>query len=234
MRAFVYEYITGGGTFSSASGLTPSGSLLGEGAGMRRALVEDFLRIAGCEVETLQDVRVPFDAIPGVNLHPVASPDEERRAFEACCQRVDVALIVAPEIDGALLQRGEWLADCASTNTRLIQLICRPELVAIASNKQQTATVLSAAGIPVPSGGLLENAEQLLAWQKEMVAKSGSGQSYVLKPLDGAGSWHMKRWKAGDLLASAELRFPLRYERFCEGLAASISLITSDISGNEP
>lgn len=201
---------------------------------MRRALLEDFLRIAGCEVETLQDVRVPFDAVPGVKLHHVASPVEERRAFEACCQRADVALIVAPEIDGALMQRANWLAECTGENTRLIHLVCRPEMIAIASNKHQTAVSLSKAGIPVPSGGLLENAGQLLAWQKEMAAESGSGPSYVLKPLDGAGSWHLKRWKAGDVLASAELRFPLRYERFCEGLAASISLITSDISGNEP
>lgn len=234
MRAFVYEYITGGGTFSSVSGLTPCGSLLGEGAGMRRALVEDFLRIAGCEVETLQDVRVPFDAVPGVNLHPVASPEEERRAFEACCQRADVALVVAPEIDGALLQRANWLAEYSGKNTRLIHLVCRPEMIAIASNKHQTAVSLSKAEIPVPNGGLLENAERFLTWQKEAEAESGFGREYVLKPLDGAGSWHLKRWKVGEKLDPAELRFPLRYERFCEGTAASISLITSEIVGIEP
>jgi len=234
MRAFVYEYITGGGTFSSASGLTPCGSLLGEGAGMRRALLEDFLRIAGCEVETLQDVRVPYDAIPGLNVHLVAGPEEERQAFATCCLRADVALIVAPEIDGALLQRANWLAESTGKNARLIHLVCRPELIAVASNKHQTAISLSKVGIPVPEGGLLENAEGLFAWQEEVEAEAGSSMGFVLKPVDGAGSWHLRRWKIGEQLDPAVLRFPLRFERFCEGTPASISLITSEIVGIEP
>lgn len=201
---------------------------------MRRALIEDFLKISRCEVETLQDVRVPFDAVSGVAAHPVESFEEEQKAFEECCQRADVALVVAPEIDGALLQRATWLAENTAKNARLKQLVCQPEMIALASSKHQTAIALSIAGVPTPHGGLLQNAEELLAWQMGVNANSGQSKSYVLKPDDGAGSWHLHRWKAGKKLDPADLRFPLRYENFCEGIAASISLITSEFAECEP
>ncbi|MCH2401401.1 MAG: hypothetical protein MK364_19960, partial [Pirellulales bacterium] len=53
----VYEYLTGGGLYSTGPGTLPVSSLLDEGAAMVRALTADFAQIEGCQVHALCDVR---------------------------------------------------------------------------------------------------------------------------------------------------------------------------------
>ncbi len=58
-HVFLYEYVTGGGTFSAQSPDVPAGSLLQEGTAMIHSLAEDFLRVPGVQVSLLHDTRLP-------------------------------------------------------------------------------------------------------------------------------------------------------------------------------
>ncbi len=77
MRAFVYEYITGGGTFSSQKGLSPEGSLLTEGEAMLRAIASDFLNLPGWQVESLIDARLSARQIEGVTFEAVSTAAQD-------------------------------------------------------------------------------------------------------------------------------------------------------------
>ena len=105
MRVFLYEFASGGGLWSWEAAHPATQTLLREGASMVRSLAEDLLRIPGIEVIALSDSRLTTAAVPGCRLISVSSAAEEQAAFNDCVGAADWTLLIAPEINGVLLDR---------------------------------------------------------------------------------------------------------------------------------
>jgi predicted ATP-grasp superfamily ATP-dependent carboligase len=220
MRFFVYEFVTGGGTWDTTGSIDPAGSLLDEGAAMAKSIVADLLA-GGIQVTAMLDVRLQEKIQPACPVESVANSREERRIFDRLVRDADATLLIAPEIGGALLERCRRIE---SLGGRLASPDSR--FVAIAADKQATAECLSSVRVRVPEGVRLS------------ARLDGIGSALfpaVLKPCDGAGSWEVCRVDDLDQL-HRRLDLPpvqrellhgnLRLERFVPGLAASVAVLS--------
>ncbi len=210
---FVYEFLTGGGCWS-LGGEPPSGSLLAEGQAMRDALASDFAAIADVEhVHLLHDVRLLQPMLPKQQLHEVRSAAEELRLLAELSARADATVLIAPEFSDLLLARVR-LAEQAGA--RLISP--GSELVKLVANKQQTAAHLAKHGIPVPWG---------MSFARELPVIEANFFPAVLKPNDGAGSWHVQLIDHAAQLSALDLTLAdaWRLERFHIGIAVSVSFL---------
>jgi predicted ATP-grasp superfamily ATP-dependent carboligase len=214
MRVFVFEFVSGGGMLA---GLTPQGSLLREGAAMLRAVVADFARIPGCAVFTTWDARL--DRPPEcAQVRRVRSCDEEQIAFLELAAKADAVLVIAPELEGLLLDRVRQVEEVGG---RLLSPDSR--FVKVAGDKNESARRLEIAGVPVPRGVALRLGAPL---------PRDFPYPAVLKPSDGAGSQDIALIEQpGETTPIRHIRrydesaFPWRLEQFCPGMAASIALL---------
>lgn len=209
MHLFLYEWVTGGGLVEEPGPLPPS--LLTEGAAMLTALAADFLAIEGSRVSVLQDIRADALVLPGCEAVEVHSRVHQREEFAELAAKADHTLVIAPEIDNVLLQTNAMAREAGG---RL--LAASDQFVALASDKQLAAERLAQAGVPVPEAILLEADHESLPADFSYPA--------VLKPVHGAGSQHTM------LVANAHDEpppycWPRRLERFCPGIAASVSFL---------
>src|SRR4051812_13845920 len=101
MHYRVYEYITGGGTWSNDD-IFPQGSLLREGHAMVSALVQDLRRLPNSDVIVLRDSRLGSLAIPAHRIYSVDSEEAELLALLEIGSRVDAVILIAPETQGIL------------------------------------------------------------------------------------------------------------------------------------
>jgi len=214
MRIFLYEWVTGGGLVEETGALPQS--LLTEGAAMLSALAADFMAIDGARVSVLRDIRLdalslPGATLPGCEVIEVYSKSHHREELERLAAEADHTLVIAPEIDDILVQTNRWVR---SAGGRL--LASSHEFVSLTSDKHQTAQTLNLAGIATPEAQLLEADQEKLPADFEYPG--------VLKPVHGAGSQHT-------LLVASErdtpppYPWPRRLERFCPGLACSVSFL---------
>lgn len=213
-RLFIYEWVTGGGLIASGGALPES--LLREGLAMARAVAADAAS-AGHRASLMRDLRVPELSASGGEIIEVAGRSEHDEAFDRLAFESDAVLLIAPETDGALF-------DVVRRAERLNAKLLSPAeaFVAIASDKQRTASTLSAAGVATPHAVLIE---------PEAPLPSDFPYPAVLKPLDGAGS------QDTHLLAGAHehppsYAWPRRLERYAPGLAASVAVL--GVAGGEP
>lgn len=209
MHVFLYEWITGGGLVEEKGALPLS--LLAEGSAMMAALAADFAAFAGCRVSVLRDVRLEPLPVAGCEVLEVHSTADWAAEFDRLAAAADRTLIVAPEFDGILrttLRRVRG-ADGRSLNAG-------DPLVAVASDKHQTAERLRAAGVPAPRGRLLDADEEKLPADFAYPA--------VLKPLDGAGSQHMLL-VGGPGDEPPPYPWQRRLEQFWPGRAASVAVL---------
>jgi predicted ATP-grasp superfamily ATP-dependent carboligase len=88
--------------------LPPSESLLREGSAMVRAVAEDLLRIDGCRLTTLRDVRLDDDLAAGGDQILIGSAEQERDELVRQAAEADWTIIIAPEFMGLLEQRCRW------------------------------------------------------------------------------------------------------------------------------
>ena len=238
MRVFVYEAITAGAALAPgadlaagegllAEGLLAEG-LLAEGLAMVRAVTEDFAALEGVEVWGLRDSRLADCSLPRREI-VVASTAEERRDFVRLAGKCEWTLIIAPELDGMLAERVNWLRE---TKTRL--LTPAGDFLAIASSKNRTAERLRACGVPT-SATLTEPYHFPV----------------VLKRDDGAGSFEMRLIHSQEEWESVSSSIPLpsaafppglrgrgaaekyRLEQFCPGLPVSVAILCGP-AGNVP
>ena len=164
MKVFVYEFASGGGFAGHplVEGLAREGDL------MLRALLDDLSRLAGIQILTSRDGRLP--PLPTIETIDPA-PGEDRVAFYARgVAACDAAWPTAPETDGIL----ERLAHETLRQGRTL-LGCRPEAVRVAASKRATAIALRDAGVPVVPTSALGD---------ELPSLPGP---WVVKPDDGAG-----------------------------------------------
>jgi predicted ATP-grasp superfamily ATP-dependent carboligase len=236
VRILVYEFVTGGGWLAQSPDEPLPESLAREGAAMAAALAADLAAVPGIEAVLLRDARLerwhPASAAEGpIEVRAVtdaASADDVLFRTAADC---DWAIVIAPEIDGALAQTCE----------RLRELGCHllapsAEFITLTSDKQQTAERLCAAGVPAPRGCLLSEDDHAL---------HAAGLPAVIKPRDGAGSQEVRLIRTWDELLSvrdsiarsAQSTAPLdkpavapeldhfRIEELCRGTAASVLVL---------
>jgi predicted ATP-grasp superfamily ATP-dependent carboligase len=128
MRVFVYEYLTALGIGRDPA--DPLHPLYREGRAMRDALAEDFERIPGVEVRTLDGVGV----------------SNERERYREAVQSCDRTLLIAPEFDRVLAERCRW-ADI--DGGRLLGTPAGP--VGFVTDKFRTAEHWRSCGIPTPA-----------------------------------------------------------------------------------
>lgn len=228
MRVFVYEAITSGAALAPGADLAASEGLLAEGLAMVRAVTEDFAALEGVEVWGLRDSRLADFSLPRREIM-VASSAEERRDFVRLAGKCEWTLIIAPELDGMLAERVNWLRE---TNTRL--LTPAGEFLAIASSKNGTAEHLRACGVPTPA-----------------TPTEPYHFPLVLKRDDGAGSLAMRLMHNQEEWETVSSSIPLpsaafpqrrrdrgaeeeyRLEQFCPGLPVSVALLCGP-AGNVP
>ncbi|MFV1966274.1 MAG: ATP-grasp domain-containing protein [Pirellulaceae bacterium] len=211
MHVFLYEFFSGGGVWSLEQPVGPVASLLREGAAMTAALAEDLLRVPGVRVIILRDTRLSKWSPPGCQVRNIADAVAELRQFTRLAAQSDWTIVIAPELEGALLTR---CRQAEAAGGRLLGP--GSETVALASDKQRTAAFLAKAGIPTPPR---------LPWPAEEPSPGGLAFPAVLKPRMGAGSLGVRLIQnAGELPSSLDGN-AWRLERWCSGRAASVSWI---------
>jgi tyramine---L-glutamate ligase len=208
MQVFVYEWATGGGLVEEHGALPAS--LVREGAAMIGALASDLVKIPGCQVTALRDPRMLQLVLPRCRVVDVVDKASHGDEFERLASEADATILIAPEFDGILLAAAKRVT---AADGRLASP--SPEFVRIASSKQRTCEILAAAGVPVPSGMMIEP-DDTLPVDFEYPA--------VLKPIDGAGSQDTYV-VSGPHDSPPAYAWPRRLERFVPGLAASVSLV---------
>ncbi len=208
MQIFVYEWATGGGLVEEHGALPAS--LVREGAAMIGALASDLAKISGCQVSALRDPRMLQLALPRCRVVDVVDKASHWDEFERLATEANATILIAPEFDGILLAAAKRVTAAGG------QLASpSPEFVCIASNKQRTCDLLTAAGVPVPPGIVIEP-DDTLPVEFEYPA--------VLKPIDGAGSQD-SFVVSGPHDSPPAYVWPRRLERFVPGLAASVALL---------
>ncbi len=209
MHFFLYEWITGGGLVEQTGALPAS--LLAEGTAMLNALTADLLAIEGCRVSVLRDIRLSGLELAGCDIVDVHSASHHQEEITRLAAAADHTMMVAPEFDSVLL---DSLALARQAGANL--LAPSETFVALTSDKHRTACACAAAGIPTPEAVVLPADTEKLPANFNYPA--------VLKPVVGAGSQHML------LVDSAQdepppYPWPRRLERYCAGIAASVSYL---------
>jgi predicted ATP-grasp superfamily ATP-dependent carboligase len=165
---FVYEHCCAIGLGREPS--DPAHSLYREGRAMRDAAADDFRRVPGVEVVTLD----------GDNAK------RERDRFRERAAGCDWCLVIAPELGHELTRKAEW---ATKSGARLLG----PSVAAIeeTSCKIGLARHWEVAGVPTP------RAETFLDWFRE---PSPFPLPVVCKPVSGAGSTATARFNRMDEL----------------------------------
>jgi predicted ATP-grasp superfamily ATP-dependent carboligase len=208
MHFFLYEWSSGGGLVNEPGALPTS--LVREGVMMAGALAADLIRIPGSRVTALRDPRVVQLALDGCDVIDVQSFADHFGEFERLAAAADATFLIAPEFDGILLKAARRVVECGG---RLRSP--SPEFIRLTADKHKTCERLAAAGVPVPTGIVLEPEQKL---------PDDFSYPAVLKPVDGAGSQDTL------LVASSyddppPYAWPRRLERYIPGLAASVAFL---------
>lgn len=186
MRILIYEYITGGGLLSEDADCLQA--LLPEGEAMLAALSEAFAAVRGTYVHVLRDARLPEATTRVADVHLVHRAPDELPTLRKLTTDADWTVLIAPEIDGVLLQR-----------TRLVEqsggrlLSPSAQVVDLCADKLRTAVHLRKARVAVPPsirvkavGGL---ADLPTTFRYPAVLKRIDGAGSVgLRPVENAGS----------------------------------------------
>lgn len=209
---FVYEFVTGGGCFGIDA--QPTGSLLAEGAAMLQAVVADFAEVADL-VYIMWDERLPRELVnlpTNVILQLIANRTNENTAFVRIAKQCEKTLLIAPETDHQLRWRAVIL-----NHFRRPLVSPTGKFIEVAADKNQTAELLTTAGVRVPRGRKYEFADP---WPPQDIHCP-----FVLKPADGCGSDHVRLITSpNDPRPQSSIR-TWRIEEFCPGLPASIAVL---------
>jgi predicted ATP-grasp superfamily ATP-dependent carboligase len=175
-NVFVYEALCGGSGIGLDE-LLPC-SLIGQGAAMLQALIDDFCQLPGCQVWSILDGRpgaeLDLDTDRLARCLRVATTAEHDAAFMELVEQADAVLVLAPET-GQLLLRLTRQVESATT------LLLGPgsDWVAIAGDKLKLNHHLAAHGVPVP---------RCQALRPGVEVNGSRDLPFVIKPRWGAGA----------------------------------------------
>jgi len=193
----------------------PAGTIAAEGRAMLRALVCDAARDPTLDVRVLlaEGRHARPDAVLGAAAgRPRVCRVPAGAEIDVLCAesaRADWTLIVAPETDGLLEDR---VRAARAAGGRVAA--CGPRFLALAGDKQATATALAAAGVPVPAGRPLAAHE---------LVPEGFHLPAVRKRRDGCGGDDLVVLR--DRAAAPPAPRPQRLEAFVAGLTVGVSCL---------
>src|SRR5690606_27979845 len=142
----LHEFVTGGGWYAYSTEPPPR-SLANEGGAMLSALATDFGAMPDVQVDVQGDVRFDWGELPGCDVHPIASADENRQCFTALASKADWTVVIAPEFHGLLAQQ------CRAVEHAGGRLLGPgSQVVDLAADKHAMAEHLLAQGLPAPRG----------------------------------------------------------------------------------
>jgi hypothetical protein len=192
MVVFVYEYAC------ALAGAIPLPECVRvEGRAMRAALVEDFTKLPGVRVLTLD----------------TQTPQAERGEFRALAAKADWTVVIAPEFERILLQRSCWVLEAGG---RLLGP--SPEIIALTGDKWAIYEWMRFHGIRTPQTW---RAEELPPSPEEPACPQAAAK-WVLKPRDGAGSIDIQLLHENP---EAPIRPGFLLQRFIPGIAASVAYL---------
>lgn len=134
---FVYEFACAGG----GGGPVPT-SIRVEGRAMLAAILDDLRQLPDVTTVTILD-RLAEPDFPGQPFHAPVSA--EAAVFRELASACDATLVIAPESDGILLARCQWVEEAGG---RLLGPT--PEAVRLTTDKLELGQFLTARGIPTP------------------------------------------------------------------------------------
>jgi predicted ATP-grasp superfamily ATP-dependent carboligase len=211
---FVGEYVCGGGFARKPLERIPE-SLRREGQAMLTSLIEDFALIAN-SVHVAWDDRFVIPQISNVVTHRIVNTSPLWPQWIAAASGCDRAIIVAPETDGVLAQ------SVAMLHASGIDVMNGyGDFLRCASDKYETARILSVAGVPHPP-----------TWTCETVPDSdpSGNRRWVVKPRDGCGMSHLTVFDSFDAAIEAAWGTTNLIQPWVEGRPISIAVI---VGGNE-
>ena len=205
---FVYEFLSAGAGLREIDAPLPE-SLEQEGLAMLRALVDDFAA-AGARVSTICRENLDGAYATQIDVHRPIFHDDELALFGHLAARADWTVVIAPELDGALIER------CRLVNRSWGKLLAASEAdVSMCTDKHLTCAHLQSHAVPAPHGVTLHQGQSL---PKDFPYPA------VLKRRDGAGSLDMRFVETADNL-DRPVEFDTRVESLCNGLPVSVALL---------
>jgi len=165
MRLFVCESLCGGW-----GGELIDSSLRAEGAAMLAAIATDFCRVEGCRVVTLWDERLGRCPIEGADVILVRQADEAKRLFRQYAAECDATFDIAPELDGALLERRRMVEEVGG-----VYLGASAAAIELCADKLRLADHFTANGIPTIRTRLLSDEDNTTMQSLPLVIKRRDG-----------------------------------------------------------
>ena len=224
MKILLYEHVSGGGYIGEE--LPEWGAI--EGYAMLKALTEDF-KALGFQILTLLDSRLKGQTLKADRVELVGSRSNWEASFRRLLKEADAALIVAPEVDGALAKLvGEAWQLCPLT------LNCPPSFFENFPSKIEVYEALRRKGVNVPETLVLEVDEA----RRDIDHLSDKlGFPMVIKPPNGAGCLGVNLIENKEQLKQALEHWvkigaedsKLIFQEFIGGVHASLSLIASNL-----
>jgi predicted ATP-grasp superfamily ATP-dependent carboligase len=211
-RILLYEYTSSGGLLGDIQ-TEWSASLAAEGWAMLAGLACDLAEIRVMRVQVLIDHRRLPAEIPGCDLQPVCSQQEELELLCESSAAADWTIVIAPEFDGILANR------CRAVEQSGGRLLGPSStLVELLSDKQRTADYLTTHGVRTASG---------ILWRPGDPPSAPLPCPVVIKPNDGAGShdtYLCRDPRTVERILSGYRR-PARIETWVTGSPASVSFL---------
>ena len=209
MNVFISEHVTGG----SWGDRPLNGSLAREGAAMIRALVEDCVAIDGCRVTTTWDQRLGEFPVAGGSVDLVGDPGEAAAKFSRRAAEADATLVIAPELDGALAEQWQAVADAGGrwlgSDLAAIQLAGDKLAVAHRLEQLDVPTIPTRVLEPLDRTGwnwprVIKRRDGAGAVGTRLVHGAGERRAFV-DGLDDPGDWVEQPLVAGESLSVAVL-----------------------------
>lgn len=216
MRILIYEFVAGGGAY--AWGMGPEGPLLDEGRAMIEAVARDWAALPDVEVDLAWDGRLEHDPTLDVRFRLVQSEKQERELLESAAD-YDAAIVLAPELAGALVERTAWVESVGG------KLFCPGlHVVAIGSDKRATETTLR----QEMNGD--ERVQPICSYEWDAFCRQDPATRHdcVVKPFDGVGCERI--FRVGTVgqaceIVDEELRSQYLVQPFLVGKAASVAVL---------
>src|SRR5262245_23718231 len=216
MRVLVHEFASGGG-FAGRD--VPPG-LVREGAAIRDALIADLVALNCHSIVTTADARFPLAHGDGAEVHTI--DPRSPRLLANLIASADAVWLVAPETKRCL----ERMASLVEQQGKPL---LGPGALAIrrASDKAGLQRRLARCGVPCPETRVFRRGADAPAEARAL------GYPVVLKPARGAGCTGVclarsarELREAVDVACSVGERGPLLVQRFVQGTAASVSVLS--------
>jgi predicted ATP-grasp superfamily ATP-dependent carboligase len=155
----------------------PEGPLLDEGRAMIEAVARDWAALPDVEVDLAWDRRLAPDPTLDVRFRYVESAEQERQLLESAAD-YDAAIVLAPELACALIERTAWVEEAGG------RLLCPGSAaVVIGSDKRATEAALCLEGDGDPRVQPICSYEWAQFCQQDPAMRG----DWIVKPLDGVG-----------------------------------------------